>query len=42
MTRQIKTAFKKMVILAIAGLLSLNLLAEEKPNIVIIYMDDLG
>ena len=42
MTRQIKTAFKKMAILAIAGLLSLNLLANEKPNIVIIYMDDLG
>ena len=42
MTRHIKTAFKKMAIVAIAGLLSLNLLAEEKPNIVIIYMDDLG
>jgi arylsulfatase A-like enzyme len=42
MTKHIKTGFKKMAALAIMGLLGLNLFAQEKPNIVIIYLDDLG
>jgi len=39
---QLDKAIRTFVLLAIAGLLSVNLLAKEKPNIIIIYMDDLG